>query len=246
MTTFVLIHGGFHGGWVWEPVAARLAALGHRAIAPTLAGMAHRAASPGTAVTLDMQIDEIAEIVQALDTRQVVLCGHSFGGIVITAIADRLPERVSALVYLDALIPRDGQSAGELMGLDPAAYQDGVPPPPAAAFRLADPADIWLTDRLMTPQPIGTVTAPIRLTGRHAGVAYRSYVLSRGFPTIHPDAPFDRAATHARLSNDPAWRTEALDCGHNAMRDDPDAVVRILLDAAAGGDQTNLVSTSAE
>src|SRR5215213_8165836 len=110
MTTFVLVHGGWHGGWCWKYVTPLLRAAGHAVFTPTLTGVGERAhlARPDTG--LETHIQDIVGVLTYEDLQRVLLVGHSLGGPVITGVADRIAERIAHLIYLDATIPRDGQA----------------------------------------------------------------------------------------------------------------------------------------
>jgi pimeloyl-ACP methyl ester carboxylesterase len=114
MVTFVLVHGACHGGWCWRDVTAELRAAGHEVFAPTLTGLGERSHLASPAVDLSMHIRDVANLIEWEDLREVVLVGHSYGGMVITGVADRLADRLAALVYLDALVPQDRQCVLDL------------------------------------------------------------------------------------------------------------------------------------
>jgi pimeloyl-ACP methyl ester carboxylesterase len=116
MATYVLVHGGGHGGWCYQRVARLLRAAGHEVYAPTLTGLGERAHLLSPRVDLDMHIRDVAAVMEYEDLREVILTGHSYGGMVITGAADRAADRVSRLVYLDAANPKDGQSLVDVSG----------------------------------------------------------------------------------------------------------------------------------
>jgi pimeloyl-ACP methyl ester carboxylesterase len=128
MATFVLVHGSSGGGWVWRAVAAGLRAAGHEAWAPTLTGMGERVHLANPAVGLDTHVLDVVNVLNYEDLREVVLVGHSYGGVVITGVAERDPARLAHLVYLDALVPADGQA---MVDFYPPAVRAGL----AAAAR---------------------------------------------------------------------------------------------------------------
>ena len=103
--TFVLIHGASHGGWCYDRVAAILRSQGHRVFAPTLAGLAERVAMDARRINLTTHINEVVALFEREDLSDVVLCGHSYGGMVIAGVADRIPDRIGNLVFLDAVVP---------------------------------------------------------------------------------------------------------------------------------------------
>ena len=234
MATFVLVHGAWSGGWCYFKVAERLRALGHLVFTPTLTGQGERSHLTGTAINLTLHIIDVLNVFHYERLDGVVLAGHSYGGMVITGVGDRIPDRIRALVYLDAFLPQDGQSlfdinvpkntqmfidnAGKIGGL-------GVPPPPAAFFNV-NPDDAQRVDELATPFPIGCFTEKIKLSGKQDSIKKHVYVHSTVLPRESPFKPF-----YERVKNDPAWSAHTLPCGHDAMLDMPDDVTRILLDA---------------
>src|SRR5260370_27882156 len=116
MRTYVLVHGGGHGGWCYQRVARILRAKGHEVYTPTMSGLAEREHLLSPAVDLDLHITDIAKVLQFEDLRNVVLVGHSYGGIVLTGAADRATDRIGDLVYLDAAYPQNGQSLVDIAG----------------------------------------------------------------------------------------------------------------------------------
>ena len=112
IATFVLVHGTWHGGWVWQDVANRLRAMGHRVYTPTCTGCGERLHLTGPDVGLETHITDIAQVLEFEDLDNVVLVGHSFSGITITGVADRYRERIDRIVFFDALVPREGRMSG--------------------------------------------------------------------------------------------------------------------------------------
>ncbi len=116
MATFVLCHGGFAGGWQWRQVADLLRANGHTVYTPTFTGLGERVHLAHPDVDLDTLITDVVNVIQYEELTDVTLVGYSFSGMVITGVADLIPERLSRLVYLDAYVPRDGESLIDLLG----------------------------------------------------------------------------------------------------------------------------------
>ena len=221
MTTFVLVPGSCHGGWCFDDLAGALRACGHRVVAVTLTGIAERAHLLHAGVNLETHITDVLSELAVLDVERVVLVGHSYGGMVITAVADRAPDRVDALVYLDAFVPEDGDSCWTLttdeqrqwfISVDDTGY--GVPP-------------LEFFDPRATAQPLASLLQRIRLSGDLSRFRRRDYVYAEKWPTESP-----LTATFEKVRKDPAWTTHSLDGAHNLMRDNPDDLLRILLDVA--------------
>jgi len=231
MATFVLVHGAWSGGWCYYKVAEQLRAKGHRVFSPTLTGQGERSHLVGVAINLSLHINDVLNVFHYEELTDVVLAGHSYGGMVVTGVADRIPEKIRALVYLDAFLPEDGQSlfdinipknnqtfiadAGSIGGL-------AVPAPPASFFNV-NAADTPRVDALATSFPIGCFTERIRLSGAQKQIRKNIYVHSTVLPRDSPFKPF-----YERVKNDPAWEAHTLACGHDAMLDMPDETARIL------------------
>src|SRR4051812_17631525 len=114
MSTFVLVHGAWHGGWCWDRVAPRLRTAGHEVHAPTLTGLSERAHLLSPTVGLDTHVEDVVRLLDVLALRDVVLVGHSYAGQIVTAVADRRPDAIATRVYLDAFVGGDGDSAVSL------------------------------------------------------------------------------------------------------------------------------------
>jgi pimeloyl-ACP methyl ester carboxylesterase len=229
--TFVLVHGAWCGGWCYARVADMLCAKGHRVFTPTLTGQGERSHLLTGALNLSTHIDDVLGVLHWEGLNGVVLAGHSYGGMVVTGVADRAPERVSSLVYLDAFVPEDGQSifdinipanvqryianAGDLGGL-------AIPPPPATYFNV-NAGDAARVDALATPFPLGAFSERVNLTGRHREIGKRTYVYATKRTSPSAFKPF-----YERVKNDPAWTAHALACGHHVMLDMPEKTADIL------------------
>src|SRR5262245_37638819 len=116
MADIVMVAGGWHGGWALTPIARKLRAHGHEVFTPTLTGLGERSHLAGAAINLETHIQDVVNVVLYERLSRVVLCGHSYAGMVITAVADRLPEQIASLVYVDAFVPKDGESWWDLAG----------------------------------------------------------------------------------------------------------------------------------
>lgn len=251
MSTFVIVHGGFGGGWEWTPVARLLRLWGHDVFTPTLSGMGERAhAAHEQVIGLTTHVEDILALIEFEDLRQVVLCGASYGGMPVTGAADRAAERFRLVVYVDALVPGNGQCALDLL---PEAFRESVDrgiaehgrswrvPMPAELFEsLYPPGQISEADRArialrVRPQPAASFIEPLHLTGavenlRRAFVrcTMTSWNVAAGGDPI--------AAAAARASAD-GWICRDLPLGHDPQLFDPTVTAAALEEiAAAAGD----------
>jgi len=242
MATFVLVHGAWHGGWCYRDTAAALRAAGHTVFTPTHTGLGERAHQAGQHITLETHVRDVCGCIEAEELTDVILCGHSYGGMVITSVADRMPDRIKALVYLDAYVPEHGESmidqyrkaltpeqaAETTARVRNAARTNGdgmMLPRPAEAFNVAPAHRAWV-DRRCVPQALATFEMPVLLTGAGAQVTQRLYILADGWDP----SPFRWYA--ARLENTPGWRVIRFPCGHDVMVDMPVELANELLTLA--------------
>jgi len=232
--TFVLVHGAWHGGWCWRRVADRLRRYGHAVFTPTLTGLGERSHLLRPGIDLATHVADIVSVLRWERLRDVVLCGHSYGGFVISGVAEEMPALIRSVVFLDAFLPGNGDTIQKVVG---PAVQDairaalqrgalGVPPRAAEAFGVNEADRKWVDD-LCVPQPIGTFTSPIALSGARERIARKIYIRAKGY-----DNPsFDRA--FAAVQSDPSWHCHQVPCGHDVMVDMPDRLTELLLQAAA-------------
>lgn len=234
MANFVLVHGGWQGGWSWRLLARLLRDAGHDVFTPTLSGLGERSHLSGMAINLDTHIADIANTIVWEDLSEVTLVGHSYGGMVVTGVADQLADRISRLVYLDALVPEDGSTLfslrPEYLGvmIDAAAAGGGLMvAPPAASARDAR-AEHWAwIDAHTTPHPLTCFTQAIRLTGSYRNVSSRVFIYAAGGIC---DGMYDG------FEDKPGNRVVSIaGSGHSIMIDQPQAVADILLDGAVQG-----------
>ncbi|HMF23949.1 MAG TPA: alpha/beta hydrolase [Pseudolabrys sp.] len=231
--TFVLVHGAWHGGWCWQRVADRLRAHGHIVFTPTLTGLGERAHLLHRGVNWSLHVADVLGVIKFERLRDIVLVGHSYGGCVISGVAEAKPEAIRAIVFLDAFIPDDGDALLDLVQpavqeVIKAALERGdavVPVRDAAAFKVNEKDRAWV-DSLAVPQPIGTMTEKIKLAGAREHIPKRIYIRATGYPNVS----FDRA--YARVKADRAWRTYEVACGHDVMIDEPERLAEILLEVA--------------
>ena len=236
MSTFVLVHGAYHGGWCWTKVRARLRVQGHDVRTPTLTGLGDRLHLENYDIRLDTHITDIANLLEWEDLEGVILVGHSYGGVVITGVAERAHERIARLVYVDGMVPRDGQSAIDCQGLatralfeeymrkGPKKFGERVPAP--ALFGVADAVDTaWMNERL-TPHPRRTLVDKIALPLNRAAELPSAYIL------CSRESPISLAKHFATIAKDRVWESMTIDAGHDAMVSDPDILSAALLSFA--------------
>jgi pimeloyl-ACP methyl ester carboxylesterase len=236
MSTIVVVHGGFGGAWEWAPVARRLRARGHVVFTPTLTGMGEREHLAAAEVGLATHIDDVVAAVEMEDLHDVVLCAHSYGGVPVTGAADRLAERIALLIYIDALVPRHGQSALDLLPewfrVEARATADerGRVPMPAVLAPpqgwIAEEERIRYIERL-GPQPLGSLTEPIWLSGVVDRVPTAFIRCTRGAP------PGDPISAIAQRAHDHRWAYRELAAPHDPQLLDPDGIVELLDELAS-------------
>lgn len=233
MAIYVLVHGGGHGGWCYKLVARLLAAAGHEVHAPTLTGLADRAHLLRPDTGLDTHIDDITQLLEFQDLSDVILVGHSYGGMVITGTADRARERIANLVYLDAAIPRDGEalldvSPGLLRLAGTTRVVDGVElglwpgdPLTREIYGLAgSPHETWAMARL-TPHPWKTVTDRLRLDRPEEIATIPRTIIN--CPSSLANRP--EGLRHRWLE---ANRVCEIDTGHDVMLTEPEHLAAML------------------
>ena len=244
MADFVLVHGAWHGGWCWRHVLPRLTGAGHRAHAVTLTGVGERAHLMTPAITLETHITDVIGAIESEEMDQLVLVVHSYAGMIGTAVADRLPGRLRHLVYVDAVVPRPGESwssthssaTREARIVAAEASPDfSFPPPDATVYGLAGEQREWVQRRQM-PHPGHTYQAVLEFDPRRVAAVPRTFVncTSPALATID--------AVRARLSDSQLWqgawrsgggaRVVELKTGHDPMISAPEELSRILLDCA--------------
>jgi pimeloyl-ACP methyl ester carboxylesterase len=233
-STFVLVHGAWHGGWCWRRVADRLRGDGHVVFTPTLTGLGERVHLLRAGIDLTTHIADVVNTMAWEGLTDAVLCGHSYGGFIISGVAEQMASAIRSIVFLDAFVPKAGETVHDLTGpavkdAIRAALERGdlaIPPRPAEAFGVNAADRAWV-DRLCVAQPIATFTDKIALTGARERIARKTYVRAK----TYPNPGFDRA--YGELQSAPSWRTLAVAGGHDVMVDQPERLTEILLEAAA-------------
>ncbi|MEK9966429.1 MAG: alpha/beta fold hydrolase, partial [Rhodospirillaceae bacterium] len=224
------------GGWCWSRVTPHLRAAGHEVFTPTMTGFGERSHLLSPDVGLETNVTDIANVLEWEDLENVILVGASYAGMVTTSVADRMPERIAALVYINAFIAADGVSQNDMLpdwrremieaeiASDPDAWR--MPPPAPDLIGVTDPGDAaWIKSR-MTIQSAKTFQDRAKITGAIDAITNRTYVRATGYP----NSTFD--ANVAAFEGHSGWRAETLDTSHDAMITAVDDVVRILTGVA--------------
>ncbi|MFI6703850.1 alpha/beta fold hydrolase [Streptomyces sp. NPDC050509] len=210
MSTYLLVHGAWHSGEAWQRVVPLLESAGHRVFAPSLTGYGDKAHLASSATGLDTHVDDIVGLIIEEDLTEVVLVGHSYAGLVISSVANQVPDRIARLVHLDAMVPEDGESAADVQPVSQAlidlalASESGwrIPPlpelpPPSGLFGVTDPADVAWLRTLLSDHPVRCLQQPVRLdnpavnaiprTHIHCTVGAPEGIVRRPVPAIQPN-----------------------------------------------------------
>jgi pimeloyl-ACP methyl ester carboxylesterase len=229
--TFVLVHGAWHGGWCWRRVSDLLQRQGHKVFTPTLTGLGERSHLMSKDIRLATHVTDVVNHIKWEGLEGVVLCGHSYGGMVVSGVAEQMADKINSIVFLDAFVPQNGEALADLTGaatldLLRAATQRGdigIPARTAASFNVNEKDRAWV-DAMCVPQPINTFLDKMTLTGARERIAKKSYI--RALNNANPG--FDKAM--ARAKAEPSWRTYEVPCGHDVMVDMPERLTEILLE----------------
>jgi pimeloyl-ACP methyl ester carboxylesterase len=221
--TFMLVHGAWHGGWCWERVAGLLFAQGHRVYAPTLTGVGERSHLASPSIDLDTHVADVVGELRWKELHDVILVGHSYGGMVITGVVEKEPDRIASIVYLDAFLPKSGQSLNDMVGFISGGGADPVPPLFSAESINVNEADRAWVNAKMTPQPAATFSQGLVHTGAYDRVGRKTYIRPVDFPSAFSDTIYEP------LRKDSTWKTIAVKgCGHDVMIDKPQELATIL------------------
>jgi pimeloyl-ACP methyl ester carboxylesterase len=240
LANYVLVHGAWHGGWCWKKVSPLLRDAGAEVFAPTLTGLGERAHLNGRIdpkdITLDVHIQDIVQLLKYEGLNDVVLVGHAYAGMVITGVAELCPERISHMVYVNGVIPADGESMADQLvpvrGEEFASWVrgliengDGFLPSPASAeevgrrWGITDPVDLAWVGANVTPQPAAAMASPVRVGNPRARAIPKSFVGGG-------ESGFDSVAERARQAG---WGVYPVDSGHDTMITHAGELAEILL-----------------
>lgn len=215
--THVFIPGAWHGGWAYDTVIEKLGHLGKNCISLTLPGLEIKPETQNAIINLDTHIQYVVDILVKENIIDIILCGHSYAGMVITGVADKIPERIYALVYIDAYTPKDGDSCWSLTSeayrqlFATGASSDG--------FTVADRPGV---DNRRRPHPLATFMQSLHLTGNYQRIRNRTFIYMTGWE----NTPFKNQ--YETLKNSSDWNIVTVPCGHDLMKENPDKLIEIL------------------
>ena len=243
-TTYVLVHGAWHGSWCWKRVRKNLQDAGHRVFTPTLTGVGERSHLNSAAVDLSTHIADVVNLLRWEDLSDVILCGHSYSGFVISGVADRVPERIRMLVYLDAFVPEDGECLLDLLPPElaqrmrllaqTAGAEWNVPSIQADRFNVNPRDEAWVNAQC-TSQSIASFEEHIRLNRVLSCTHDATYILATGWDNL----PF--LESHER-AKEKGWPTRTIACGHEVMLDRPIELTDMLLEFATSAASSRLIA----
>jgi pimeloyl-ACP methyl ester carboxylesterase len=224
--TFLVCHGAWSAGWAWKKMHPLMQAAGHRLVTPSFTGLGERAHLANPSIDLETHIEDILNVIKYEDLREVALIGHSYGGMVASGVADR--ERIAQLIYLDAFVPRDGQSLFDFIEPDRSRMRalaragDGYRVPPNPTPPDTSPADVeWLTERRVD-MPIKCFETRLKLHHGELTLPHCYIYATR----IAPADAFGQFA--ARAKQEPGWRYHEIDASHSPHVTAPDTLMALL------------------
>lgn len=234
MTTFVLVHGAWQGGWTWSRVVPHLRARGHEVLTPTLTGVGDRAHLLSPQIGLDTHVADVVATLVNERLRDAVLVGHSYGGVVVAGVASARPDLVARLVYLDAFVPHHGATATQLQpptiahhyreSVEERGFGWLIPTRSLEALGITDPVDVEWLSALMVPHPYKTFNDPVVVTDESLGIPSAFVECTEWLRVFEPM----RGVAESR-----GWPVRELATGHQAMQTAPEPLA-VVLDELAG------------
>ncbi len=229
--TYVMVHGAWHGGWVWRDVAPALRAMGHRVTTPTLTGLGERRHTLNDTADLDTHVEDIVAHIEMEDLDGIDLVGWSYGGMVATGVLARVTGKIRSIIYLDAFVPENGKALvdyvdpGTLGVFEAAKAADqALPPIPLDVFGVKDPKVLAFCEPRLVKQPWRTVYQPVKALKQRPDIPC-TYVRCLGFDP----SPFSYFLTE--MKKDPRVKTFELNTSHTCMLTDPKSTIEILANA---------------
>jgi pimeloyl-ACP methyl ester carboxylesterase len=231
MATFVLVHGAWGGALIWRLNAQALRKAGHEVYTPTLTGLGDRQHLLSREIDLDTHVKDVLGVIDYEDLSDIVLVGHSYGGMVVSGVADAVPAKIASLVYLDAFVPENGRALFDLLppGMPKAAPVPGVEwltaPLPVEVFGDVSVEMREFARHKATPHPTACFTQPLAITGGIDRIQRKTYIYCND-PEPTTFTPF-----YERLKSKPGWTIHTLACSHFAQMDMPKESTELLLQA---------------
>jgi pimeloyl-ACP methyl ester carboxylesterase len=222
MATYVLVHGAWSGAWVYREIADRLRGAGHSVFVAQLTGLGERLHLVNPGITLSTHVDDVVGTIDSEKLDDIILVGHSYGGMVITGVAGARAARIRSLVYLDAFLPKDGQALWDVADEKTREFyiEAQRDTPGLVQPRFGPPGT---PPRGLTGHPLLTLLEPVKCGPEADTIANRTYIYATvGTPTIFTQF-------YDRVKADPAWRVHEIATGHVVMADDPDGLTTLLL-----------------
>ena len=226
--TFVLVHGAWSGGWCWRLVANILRDAGHRVYTPTLSGLGERSHLMSSEINLSTHINDIVNLLKWEELEGVVLCGHSYAGMVISGVAEKVsPAIIDVIVYLDAMYTESGKSGSDYFPVADACEEldPGLPCAPASQLGFTGAVAAWI-DKLVTPHPVRSFLEPLIHDDAREGIAKKLYVCA-----TQSNIPLF-TETADQLAKNPSWQLAYIDSLHHTMIDKPEETAELLLSVA--------------
>jgi pimeloyl-ACP methyl ester carboxylesterase len=230
LAVFVVAHGAWSAGWAWKKMRPLLRAAGHELWTPTYTGLGERAHLAKPDIDLDTHIRDVIGVLEFEDLKDIVLVGHSYGGMVATGVADRARERIKQVIYLDAFVPEDGKSLTDYLDQQSRnarqTSSDGWRVPPMPMPPDTPPEDVAWASPKRVPQPAKTLSTPIRLSGKE--LPPRTYIYCTR------TAPDDRFGQFARRAKKEGWGYYEIDASHNPHITMPAGLAKLFGEIAGG------------
>ena len=232
MATFVLVHGGFAGGWIWRKVRSILRGADHEVYTPTLTGLGERSHLANPDIDLMVHVQDVLGTIRYEDLKQVILVGASYGGVVITGVAEEVPDRLKYMIFVDALIPEDGQSVVDMVGPDwantcsvQAKIQGEGWRVPCFATGPPEKNDWRLTD-----QSLKTFQQPLSVKNPKAAVIPKMYIYCRGEKAQLPEPVVGSILRMSQKARSAGWLYRSLNTGHNPQDTMPEPLANLFLE----------------
>ncbi len=231
--TYVMVAGGWHGGWCWRRVSDFLEAKGHKVFTPTLTGIGERSHLCTADINLAVHIADVVNVIKWEGLEDIVLVGHSYAGFVIAGVAEQQRSKIASIVFIDSFVPENGDSLAKLASepvrkaIAEAAEKGNVVLPafPASGFRVNENDQAWV-DAMCTPHPLATLRGEVSVTGELKRIGKKTYIRATGYPNIAFDGYYNK------LKDSEGWRTYQLASGHDPMIDMPEELGEILIEVA--------------